>query len=69
MALLLTRKIGQSIKIGRSIVVEVTAVRRGRVSLRVAAPPDVPILRGELQFFTVPIAGDPATANTGTIHG
>jgi len=68
MGLVLTRKPGQSIKIGPTIVVEVTAVRGGRVSLRVAAPPDVPIIRGELQFYTLPI-GDSPTANTGTVHG
>ena len=68
MGLVLTRKVGQSVKIGRNVVVEVTSIRGDRVSLRFAAPPDVPIIRGELQFYTLPI-GDSPTANTGTVHG
>ena len=67
MALVLSRKPGQTLKIGRSIVVEVTAIRRNRVTLRIAAPPDLPILRGELQFHSLPI-GDTSATNQGSIH-
>lgn len=46
--LTLTRKIGESIRIGEGIVVIVKEVRRNQVRLGIEAPSDVPIFREEL---------------------
>jgi carbon storage regulator len=46
--LVLTRKIGERIYIGDTIVLTVTAVDRGKVRLGIEAPTSVPVLRGEL---------------------
>jgi carbon storage regulator len=47
--LVISRKVGESIVIGDSIVVTVVQTQRGRVRLGVEAPPDVLVLRQELQ--------------------
>lgn len=47
--LVLTRKLGESIQIGDSIVVEVAAVQGKRVRIAIQAPDDVEIRRGELE--------------------
>jgi len=47
--LVISRKVGESIVIGDSIVVTVVQTQRGRVRLGVEAPPGVLILRKELQ--------------------
>jgi carbon storage regulator len=47
--LALTRKLGESIKIGQDITVTVTAIDRNRVRLGITAPRDVLILRTEVQ--------------------
>ncbi|MDA1053867.1 MAG: carbon storage regulator [Planctomycetota bacterium] len=49
--LVLSRKVGQSIKIGDGITVVVTATTKGRVRLAIEAPTEIPILRGELRPF------------------
>lgn len=46
--LTLTRKPGESIHIGNDIEVTVAEVRGGAVRLRISAPPEVFIYRGEL---------------------
>ena len=46
--LVLRRKSGETIHIGDNVVVQVGTIRDGRVSLRIQAPPEVRILRGEL---------------------
>jgi carbon storage regulator len=46
--LVISRKVGESIVIGDSIVVTVVQTQRGRVRLGVEAPPGVLILREEL---------------------
>mgnify|MGYP003129353124 CR=1 FL=1 len=48
MPLVLKRSLGQGIKIGDSVYVEVHKISRKAVSLRVTAPQDVKILRFEL---------------------
>jgi carbon storage regulator len=48
--LVLSRKIGQRVKIGDGIVVTVVASRGGHVRLGVEAPHDVTILREELSW-------------------
>jgi carbon storage regulator len=47
--LALTRKLGESIKIGQDITVTVTSIDRNRVRLGITAPRDVLILRTEVQ--------------------
>ena len=46
--LVLSRKAGESLYIGDGITVTVTSTSGGRVKLAIDAPPEVPILRGEL---------------------
>lgn len=43
--LVLTRKIGERIQIGDGITVEVRRIEGSRVSLAIAAPPELPIRR------------------------
>jgi carbon storage regulator len=51
--LVLTRKPGERIVLGDSIHVTVISLERGRVRLGVEAPPEVCILRQELQKGSV----------------
>lgn len=46
--LLLSRRVGQSIRIGEDIEVVVTSITRGHVSLMVVAPADLPVDREEI---------------------
>ena len=46
--LVLSRKCGQQIVIGDGITVAVVAVRGGRVTLGVTAPPEMPVHREEV---------------------
>jgi carbon storage regulator len=46
--LTLSRKLGQAIAIGDVAVVTVTKIRGSDVTLRISAPKDVTVLRGEL---------------------
>jgi carbon storage regulator len=46
--LVLTRKIGEMIRIGDEVTVQVLAVRGGQVRLGLDAPPDVRIFREEV---------------------
>ncbi len=49
--LVLSRKPGESIRIGRSIRIKIVATDRGSVKLGIDAPDDVRILRGELEWW------------------
>jgi len=46
--LVLSRRVGESIKIGDEIEIVVTRFSGARVSLAVDAPPEVPVTRSEL---------------------
>jgi carbon storage regulator len=46
--LVLTRKIGETIRIGHDVTVQVLAVRGGQVRLGLTAPPTVRIFREEI---------------------
>jgi carbon storage regulator len=46
--LTLSRRKGEAVVIGADVVVTVVRSARGQVQLSIAAPRDVPILRGEL---------------------
>jgi carbon storage regulator len=66
--LVLSRKQSQRIRLGRDIVVTVVRVAGDKVRLGIEAPPDVVVLRDELQPFT-PLAADNISAgavNTST---
>ena len=47
--LILSRKAGEKLVIGDNIVVEVVRVQGNRITLGIAAPSNVKILRGELE--------------------
>lgn len=47
--LVLSRKLGEKIYIGKQICITVMSIERGRVRLGIEAPQDVPIYRGELK--------------------
>lgn len=46
--LVLTRRVGDKIQIGRDIEVMVSRVKDGNVRLSIKAPPEVLVARGEL---------------------
>jgi carbon storage regulator len=46
--LVLSRKVGEGVRIGEDVVVTVREVRGSRVRLSVEAPPDLRVLREEL---------------------
>lgn len=47
--LVLSRKDGEQIVIGKDIVIEVRRIKGNRVAIAIDAPQDVRILRGELR--------------------
>jgi len=49
--LVLSRKAGERIRIGDNITIVVNRVVGSRVSVGIEAPPNVRIVRGELEFF------------------
>ena len=49
--LVLTRRVGESIRIRGDIVIKVTAIDGQRVRLGIEAPREVPIWRSELQVL------------------
>jgi len=46
--LVLTRKVGESIRIGNDVTVQVLAIRGGQVRIGLTAPADVRIFREEI---------------------
>lgn len=59
--LVLTRRTNETIKIGDDVRVTVCRVQGGNVRLGIDAPPDKPILRGELTNRDSAAAAQPAT--------
>ena len=58
--LVLSRRVGEAIRIGDDIVVYVTQTKAGRVTLGIEAPRSIGILRGELQKRS----GEPAVGTS-----
>ena len=55
--LVLTRKLGEQIRIGPDITVTLVAIQGNRIRIGIDAPQDVEVLRGELaEFRTQPPA-------------
>lgn len=52
--LVLGRKIGEQVKIGDDITIEVTKIKGQRITLAIAAPSGVRIVRGELESIDPP---------------
>ena len=48
--LVLTRKVGQEIKIGEGVSIRINGVQGGRVRVGIEAKPDVQVRRGELAW-------------------
>lgn len=55
--LVLTRKIGETIRIGRNVSVRVLEIKGPRVRLGIEAPGSTRILRQELSFDAAPEGG------------
>jgi carbon storage regulator len=61
--LILSRKVGERIRIGDAIEVVVQRVCGERVTLGLAAPQNVKILRGELESFGDPMNRQPVAVD------
>ncbi len=61
--LVLTRKRGETIRIGQDVVVKVIQMGKGSVKIGIEAPAHVRVLRGELQEFSAPVAASPISAD------
>ena len=55
--LILTRKVGERIRIAADIEVVVTAIQGDRIKIGIEAPKTIRVLRGELQVSVPPVAG------------
>ena len=60
--LVLSRKVGERIQIGRDVVLTITAIKGNRIQLGIDAPPEVLIRRGELLEFSS-LDADPAASH------
>ena len=63
--LVLSRKVGERIRIGEDVTILFTRVAGGRVSVGIEAPAHMRILRGELEPFSADSAGSEVLADTG----
>lgn len=66
--LVLTRKRGETIRIGKDVVVKVIQMGKGSVKIGIEAPAQVRVLRGELQEFPSQPAGMPISADDPPQH-
>ncbi len=58
--LVVTRKHGETIRIGEEIVVKVVQLGRGSVKIGIEAPAHVRVLRGELQAYPRTVSPEPS---------
>jgi carbon storage regulator len=67
--LVLSRRVGQQIRIGQSVVVTLLKVERNRARIGVEAPAGIPVFRQELlEFDKTRPSAPPATKGQGTVH-
>lgn len=59
--LVLSRKVGETIMVGDNIEIMVTRIERDTVRIRIAAPREIPIFRGELYREIKRTTGESAT--------
>ncbi len=59
--LVLTRKLGEKIRIGQDICITVVDVERGKIRLGIEAPREVPIYRQELLTVKQPVGSETHT--------
>ena len=64
--LTLTRKVGESIRIGDDIEIVVKEIRRNQVRIGIVAPREVPIYREEVYDSIQTDSSDEETDETGT---
>lgn len=64
--LVLSRKVGERIHVGDNITVEIRRIAGNRVTIALAAPRDVRILRGELEQAAREFRGPETVANVHT---
>ena len=64
--LVITRKVGERIVIGDSVVITVIQTQRGRVRVGVEAPPRVLVLREELTRRPLPAVERPVEQGAGS---
>lgn len=62
--LVLSRKVGERIRIAADIEVVVTAIQGDRIKIGIEAPKTIRVLRGELQA-----CAPPATGHTPRVYG
>ena len=61
--LVLSRRVGQQIRIGKSVVVTLLKVERNKARIGVEAPPGIPVFRQELLDFDRSRPAAPATSS------
>ena len=65
--LVLSRKAGETIRIGDDVVVTINRINKNRVSIGIHAPEGYRVLRGELEDFQAPAFEDASPALAGPL--
>ncbi len=66
--LVLSRRVGQQIRIGKSVVVTLLKAERNKARIGVEAPPGIPVFRQELLDFDRTRPTAPTTASSSVDH-
>jgi carbon storage regulator len=59
--LVISRKRGETIRIGEDIVITIVEIRGDKIRIGIEAPPNVPVHRKEI-FDAMKLAGEPLTS-------